>query len=129
MPEPYQQRLSDELLRCRQWIEEALNRGGNTHTFEDVVRGIFENKMHLWAGEKGCAVTEIVVYPRKKYLHVFLAAGEMGQILDFEKSAERLAREIGCDGLSIAGREGWKRVLGKRGWKPYALNLMREWQE
>lgn len=103
-----------------------MDRGGNTHTFEDVVRAVWNGTMHLWAGERGCAVTEVVVYPRKRFLHVFLAAGEMDQILDFEESAARLAREIGCDGMSIAGREGWKRVLGKRGWRPYTLTMMRE---
>jgi len=64
--------LFDELHRCRDWIQAALAHGGHTHDFEDIVRAIYEGRMQLWAGERGCIVTEIVTYPRKKVLHVFL---------------------------------------------------------
>ena len=38
--------------------------------------------MQLWQGPRGCIVTEIVVYPRKKVLNLFLAGGELDQIVD-----------------------------------------------
>jgi hypothetical protein len=72
---------------CRPWIEDALAYSGGTHTFEDVERRILESHLQLWPAERGCAVTEIVIYPRKKVLHVFLAGGEMDQIIDIHRAA------------------------------------------
>ena len=32
----------------------------------------------------------------------------------------------GCDGMSIAGRKGWKRVLEAKGWKEQLTILAKE---
>ena len=72
----------NELERCRPWIEAALEYSGGTHNFEDVAKGILEGNMQLWPTPRGCIVTEIVVYPRKKVLNVFLGGGELDQLLD-----------------------------------------------
>lgn len=106
----------NELIRCKEWIESALEYSGGTHIFEDIVQGVLEGRMQLWAGDHGCAVTEIVVYPRKKVLHVFLAGGDMNQIIDFQESAAEFGRMNGCDKLTLAGRKGWTKVLDKHGW-------------
>ncbi len=45
---------------------------GGTHDFIDVAEGIYKGTMQLWPTPKGCIVTEIVVYPRKRMLNVFL---------------------------------------------------------
>lgn len=110
------QKIVEELTRCRQWIEDALEYSGGTHEFVDIAEGVMSGKMQLWFGEKGCAVTEIVMYPRKKVLHVFLAGGEMQQILDFQESAAEFGRMNGCSSMTIAGRRGWTKVLGNHGW-------------
>ena len=72
--------VKEDLLRCKEWIQSALDKGGDTHSFIDVVEGVLSGHMQLWSGEKGCAVTEIVCYPNKKVLHVFLAGGKLEQI-------------------------------------------------
>lgn len=107
--------IYDELLRCREWIEAALEYSGGTHDFVHVCEGIISGHMQLWPNENGCAVTEIIVYPKKKVLHVFLAGGKMSDILDMLPSAREFARREGCSGMSIAGRRGWERVLKKHG--------------
>ena len=106
-----------ELDRCRDWIESALQYSGGTHEFIDIVNGVLSGTMQLWAGERGCAVTEISVYPRKKVLHVFLAGGEMDQIIDFQESATEFAKMNECSAMTIAGRRGWTRILDKHDWK------------
>ena len=70
----------NELERCRPWIEAALQYTGGTHEFEDIVDGIRSSRMQLWPSKRGCIVTEIVIYPRKKVLNLFLAGGELDQI-------------------------------------------------
>jgi hypothetical protein len=115
-----------ELQRCRPWIESALERSGGTHLFEDIVKAVVEGRMQLWPADDACAVTEIIVFPRKKVLHVFLAGGKLETIVDMNDSAEVWARSLGCDGMSIAGRKGWVKVLKKKGWKESFVNLALE---
>ena len=110
-------KIGEELMRCRPWIEAALGYSGGTHDFRDVVDGVLSGKLQLWAGEKGCAVTEIIVYPKRKVLHTFLAGGEMDQILDFQESAAEFGRMNGCTKMTIAGRKGWTRVLKAHDWE------------
>jgi len=118
--------ITEELLRCKKWIEAALSKGGDTHSFVDICDSVIKGTMQLWVGEKGCAVTEIVVYPNKKVLHVFLAGGKMEQITDMHDDAVKWAKEQGCVGMTISGRKGWQKVLSEKGWKPQQLVLGKE---
>lgn len=107
----------------RQHIEAALAQGGDTHTFEDVRDMILDGRLQLWHGPRGCAVTEIVTYPRKKALHVFLAGGDMDQIIDMLDSAVTWGKAQGCSVMTISGRMGWQRVLAKHGFSPVLITL------
>mgnify|MGYP005635712167 FL=1 len=118
--------VQEELIRCKEWIQSALDKGGNTHDFIDVVEGVLKGSMQLWSGEKGCAVTEIVVYPKKKVLHVFLAGGKLEQITDMHADAVKWAKTQGCQGMTIAGRPGWKKILDKYGRKEQLVILGKE---
>ena len=122
--------LAEELMRCRKWIESALNKGGDTHNFKNVVDGVTSGHMQLWLGANGCAVTEIVVYPNKKVLHVFLAGGDQGQgieqITDMHDDAVAWGKSEGCIGMTVTGRRGWKKVLEPRGWTEQFTTLIKE---
>jgi len=118
--------IDDELSRCREWIEAALEYSGGTHDFDDIVEGIHRLRYQFWPAERGCAVTEIIVFPKKKIFHVFLAGGEMDQIVDMNDSAAQFAKAQGCDGMSIAGRKGWSRVLKNEGWTESFTTLAKE---
>jgi hypothetical protein len=118
--------LDAELERCRPWIEAALDRGGNTHEFEDIVYAVKTGAMQFWPAEDACAITEIIVYPRKRAFHVFLAGGNMDTIVDMDESAVYYAKVNGCTIMSIAGRKGWQRVLSDKGYKNTLTVLMKE---
>jgi hypothetical protein len=109
----------------RKHIEAALDHGGNTHTFEDIKKMILEGRLQIWPGKKGCAVTEIITYPRKKVLHVFLYGGELDEAVDMIDSAEAWGRAQGCSGLTLSGRMGWQRALAEHGFKPVLITLER----
>tara|TARA_R100001377_G_C3112974_1_gene83266 strand:+ start:56 stop:415 length:360 start_codon:yes stop_codon:yes gene_type:complete len=113
-----------ELERCKVWIESALEYSGNTHIYEDIVTAVIEGKMQLWPAENSCWVTEITVYPRKKVLHVFLAGGNLDEILDMHDSVVQWAKEQGCEGMTLTGRKGWVKALQHNGWKPQQLMLL-----
>ena len=114
---------------CRGWIEDALEYSGGTHDFDDVKERIINGQLQLWPAQRGCAVTEIVVYPKKKVLHVFLAGGEMDQIIDMIDSAVAWSKTQGCTSMTIAGRHGWKRVLANYGFTPVMTVLAKEYVE
>jgi hypothetical protein len=118
--------VQEDLMRCREWIQSALDKGLNTHSFVDVVDGVMSGHMQLWSGENGCAVTELVVYPNKKVLHVFLAGGKLEQITDMHADAVKWAKAQGCEGMTIVGRKGWKKVLGNEGWEEQHTVLGKE---
>lgn len=109
--------LDQELERCRKWIEAALEYSGGTHDFDDIVRMVKANILQFWPASDACAITEIIEYPKKKVLHIFLAGGNMETIVDMNESAEYFAKLNGCTGMSIAGRRGWSKVLSKKGYK------------
>ena len=122
--------IQEELMRGKDWIESALKKGGRTHDFKDIVDGVLSGHMQLWMGTNGCAVTEIVVYPNKKVLHVFLAGGDKGygikQITDMHDDAIAWGKLQGCNGMTVAGRKGWKKVLQSRGWSEQFTTLLKE---
>ena len=94
--------IQEQLMRGKDWIESALKKGGETHDFKDIVDGVLSGHMQLWMGANGCAVTEIIVYPNKKVLHVFLAGGDKGygikQITDMHDDAMAWGKQQGCEG-------------------------------
>ena len=116
----------NELERCRPWIEAALEYSGGTHSFKDVAKGILEGNMQLWPTPRGCIVTEIVVYPRKKVLNVFLGGGELDQLLDMHNDVTAWAKSYGCKALTITGRFGWKKPLKAHGWEPLHASFQKE---
>ena len=116
----------DELTRCRAWIEAALEYSGGTHNFDDVAEGLASGKMQLWPAPKGCIVTEIVVYPRKKVLNVFLGGGELEQIMDMHQDVITWAKSQGCEALAMTGRFGWKKPLERHGWKTMHSSYVKE---
>lgn len=109
--------LDEELERCKPWIESALALSGGTHLFQDVVECVKLGTMQLWNAPKGCMVTEILEYPRKKVLHIFLAGGDLGQIKDFSDSAIYFGKLNGCTAMTLAGRRGWVKALTDLNWE------------
>lgn len=118
--------VQNQLDRCHAWIEAALEYSGGTHEYEDIQEAVMSGRMQLWAGETGCAVTEIITYPKKKVLHVFLAGGDMNQIIDFQDSAVEFGKMNGCTAMTLAGRRGWVKVLDKHGWSQSFVVMSKE---
>lgn len=101
----------------RDRINAALAYSGGTHFFEDVVDAVRAGKMQAWINGDTIAITEIIVYPRKRVLHCFLASGTMQGVIDMMDDASMWGRMQGCTAFTVAGRKGWARVLGRHGWR------------
>lgn len=110
----------------RKHIDAALEYSGGTHLYEDVEKAILEGRMQIWPGKKSAAVTEIIQYARKKVLHIFLAGGDMEELIDMIASAEAWGRTQGCTALTMSGRKGWERALAPHGFKPVMIVMERK---
>lgn len=106
-----------EFKRCRPWLEAALEHCDGQITIDDVIQRIAEGRMHFWPGKRCACVTELAVFPHKRYLNVTLAGGDMDEILSMVPSFQAYARALGCEKVTEAGRPGWEKVLRARGWK------------
>lgn len=104
-------RLTDQWLRCHKWISDALEYSGGTHSMDDVFGAVALGDAQLHPLEKSCIITEVVDYPQMSVCRIWLAGGDLDELMDAEKSISVWAKSIGCDAMEINGRMGWKRQL------------------
>jgi len=116
-----------EIERVRPYIERALEHAPPTHTVQDVLDGIQRGEFQCWPGEHSLMVTQIQVYPRRKCLCFYLAAGHQDELRQMLPSVLQWAREHGCASAFLAGRPGWARSFLKAdGWRTTQLIMERE---
>ena len=109
----------EDLHRLRQQVQSALEYSGGTHTFDDVAQAVTENRFQVWPGVNSVVVTEIIVYPRLKNLHYFLAGGDLDELSRMRPLIESWGKSIGCTRVTLAGRRGWsKTFLKDEGYSP-----------
>lgn len=97
--------LEDELARCGPWLQAALERDG-LNGLTEVAAEVASGRSLLWPGRAAAAVTE-----QTRDLHIWLAGGDLRELLAMEQDCARWAKANGFDRLTIEGRKGWERVL------------------
>lgn len=125
---PSRPHLFDELDRCRPWIEAALKHSGGTHDWYDIVFGVLQGNFQFWPKENSALVTEIITYPRKRVLNVFLGGGELAELAAMHGEVIEWAKAQGCAGATISGRKGWERAYTQYGWQPLHTTLHKEFE-
>ena len=119
--------LSDEIDRCREWIENALDRSARSHHFHDVKAMILKGEAHLWSTGNGCCVTCFSTFPATKMLQLWLLGGDFEEVYaGCSDKIEQWALKNGCDQLFVNGRKGWERRLKDRGYTYAAVILTKE---
>lgn len=104
-------RLTDQWLRCQKWISDALEYSGGTHSIDDVYLACAVGEAQLHPLEKSCIITEVVDYPSLTVCRIWLAGGDLDELVEAEKSIAVWAKAQGCDAMEINGRKGWQRQL------------------
>jgi hypothetical protein len=100
-------------------FQKALDLGGNTHTVSDVIDGINRGRFQFWGDDECCVVTEIIQYPQKRELNLFLAAGDLALLLEkYLPQVKEFARQNGCHALVSVSRKGFLKRFPKYGFKP-----------
>jgi hypothetical protein len=104
-----------EMNRVRPFLEPALSYGGNTHNYIDIVNGVLGGRFHLWPTPNSALITDFHIYPNSKYLHIFLAGGDLEEIKSSHDVVVGFAKSMGCNGLTLTGRPGWIKALADLG--------------
>ena len=100
-------------------IATALPYTNGTHTLDDVCLAVLSGKLKLWTAPKSVIISEFVNYPRKKYLHYFLIAGDMEEIIAMQSKIIEFAHRNHCDAISGLGRPGWEKITKRLGWQTH----------
>lgn len=119
--------LEAEWARCSPWIDAALAHAGRTHDLADVLELIKAGDAQFWPGRGAAMVTEVTDFPRAKVLSLWLAGGDLGELInELRPKAEAWGRAQGCAQVTILGRSGWERALRDCGYEPAARLVMKD---
>jgi hypothetical protein len=101
----------------RERLRKALARSHENYTIEDLEQELATGRAMLWAGERCALVSTLEQTPTHRFLHLWLGAGNLSELISLEPGVNAHARALGCAYTSIDGRLGWSRVLRKRGFE------------
>lgn len=108
-----------DISTYRSQIEAALKYADDSHSFEDIVRGIEDGQLQFWPGPNSVIITEILTYPNYRALNFFLAGGDITELEAMYTPIEDWAQARGCDRAILTGRKGWERsfLTKTQGWR------------
>jgi len=98
-------------------MEKALRLSGNTHTVSDVVDALRKGHMQAFWNETSVVITEVANTPRRKFVSVFLVAGDLDGVMGLHDKVRDWALSNDYDFSRIIVRPGFARLLQQRGWK------------
>lgn len=108
------------------FVEQALNRSEGDWTAEEVRLEVAHNRAQLWPGEKSVAVSQVYMDKDRLGMRVWLASGDMSELMEMLEAGEKWAKAKNLDFVSVDGRRGWSRVLRKKGYKENDGLLVKE---
>jgi len=106
------------------YIQNALEYTRGRYELEDVLERVKNGEFLLWIafdGEriKGCVITDMMQYPRKKFLGCPFVTGD--EFASWKQPMfemlQRFARDNNCEGLEATARPGWSRVFKDDGYE------------
>ncbi len=108
----------EQWVRCRRWLLPALREDTEAEVLADLMAG----RAQLWSGERAAFVTQLAV-DDAPYVLVWLAGGDIRDLLAMQPGIEAWARGHGATYAWIQGRKGWARALRKSGFEPHGDGL------
>lgn len=104
--------ITQEWALCRAALLPAIEMTHGTHTEDDILAALIAGHMRLWRRNQSGLVTEFCQFPRMKVINVFLAGGELEDILPLQAEVENYGRKQGCQRATmLAARDGWLRTI------------------
>jgi hypothetical protein len=100
-------------LESQQLLLNALEYGNETHSLEDVAMALNKDEMQFWPGINTAIVTEVITHPKQKSINIFLAAGDIDEVIRILPFVEKHGKMEGCTQMTMTGRKGWEKVMSK----------------
>ena len=120
--EPTPWRVAD-FDRCVPWIASAL-KGQDDLTVDEIRDGVWGGWFQFWPADDGVMVSEVILSPRLRGLHVIAAGGTLRAIRELLPAVEAFARQAGANVGGATGRKGWIRYLRQFGYAPSKLTTV-----
>ena len=106
-------------------IEAALRRGYDPLPISAVTDMLAEGDAQVFFGENSTAVTRLYERGDKRICQIWLAGGDLKELLAMkDEQIEPFAHKMGCDRMSVIGRDGWGPFLTD--YKPVARVYIKE---
>lgn len=117
-----------EFKRVQQYIEDALDYNAGMYEIDDVADAIATGEMQLFSGKESAIVSQIMIFPKKKVLHLPFVGGNMKELELMAPSIVEFGKFMNCNMITSAGRRGWDRSFLVRdyGFKPMHSALFME---
>lgn len=110
------QQLVDLLTKHRAHIERVLRLHNYSHDFDYIVQRVLSGEFDVYTPAQSLVLCEVVRYPNHSAYSIYLATGELGDLVDALPEIEAYATQLGTKYLALTGRPGWSRVLKSGGW-------------
>jgi len=118
--------LKQAFYQKKHLLEKALERGRELHTIEDIEEVLDQGRAQFFDGEHSCMVVELLERNGTKYAHIWLAGGDLEELLDMEEYVCCWAKSLGCSFVSVDGRTGWERPLRHKNYTKVRVLLRKE---
>lgn len=115
--------LLDLWRGCRGRLLAALQAGGGDEA--DLCAELSAGRAQLWIAGRSALATQCVSGPAGRELHIWLAGGDLEEILTLAPGVEAWARGQGCVRVTLEGRPGWTRALRPLGYRSNGRELER----
>lgn len=103
-------------LEMQKKLQRALDEAKEFYTVQDILDEIRIGKLQSFAVGDSWAVTQVVDFPRRRMLEVFLVVGHLRDIDALSHKVEEFAVESGATVIRCFGRDGFEKVASKHGW-------------
>lgn len=113
--------------KMREDFRRALEHGDEGLTLSDLENRLASGDALLWHGDNSALVTILYGAPDERYIHVWLSAGDLIDLVSLEPGISAWARARGCKFASITGRRGWSRVFRKLGFQEIDGDLIKRY--
>ena len=109
--------MADCLLKWQGQIQQALDKGGNTHNFDDVAKMVLSQQAHIYDYDDCVLIMQVTEFPNFKTYHCFIGAGDLDAIERAIPEMHQVAAALECDTISISGRPGWTKAIKAHGFE------------
>jgi hypothetical protein len=108
-------------------VEQMLEGMGGTHALADIIDMLSSGEMQSFSDGDTWVVTQVVAFPRKKVLEIFLVVGTLEGAHGLKQEVFDFAAKVGCQLIRAFGRDGWVGEMQKGdGWHNGARIFWRE---